>query len=82
MQNNATGIFNAAGGNQITLNDLIGLLMKLMGRNISPIYEDIRSGDIKHSFADSSKAKKHFGYQSKYDIKNGLKKTIEWFTKN
>ena len=77
---NALGkAFNVGGGNQITLNQLVTLLNKLLAKNVQPIYGNERSGDIKHSYADSSLAKQYLNYLPKYSFEQGLKETIMWF---
>ena len=75
----AIGVFNAASGKQITINQLANIITEKMGKNLQPIYKNPRPGDIKHSFADISKANKKIGYTPSFDIKNGLTKTIKWF---
>jgi len=80
-ESDATGIFNAAGGKRITINDLAKTIMTLCNKNLEIVYEEVRSGDIKHSLADNSKAKEQFGYIPRFDIKDGLKETIQWFQK-
>lgn len=76
-----SGVFNMAGGKRITLNDLAQTIMMLCKNKEDIVYEDVRPGDIKHSLADISKAKKGFGYIPEYDITEGLKETIKWFQK-
>ncbi len=80
-ESDATGIFNAAGGKRISINELAKTVMNLCGKNLEIVYEEVRPGDIKHSLADNSKAKEKFGYSPKFNIKNGLKETIQWFQK-
>jgi len=77
-----SGVFNAAGGKRITLNDLAQTIMMLCKNKVDIVYEDVRPGDIKHSLADISKAKKGFGYIPEYGINEGLKETIKWFQKH
>jgi UDP-glucose 4-epimerase len=81
MESAATGVFNAAGGKRITINDLAKTIMRLCQKEMDIIYEAARAGDIKHSLADSSKAHTSFGYTPKYDITKGLKETIPWYQK-
>jgi len=50
---------------------------KLMNKDVKPIYEGTRAGDIKHSFADISLAEKSIGYKPVVSFQEGLKKTIE-----
>ncbi len=80
-ESNATGVFNAAGGRRITINELASTVMNLCGKTLKIKYQPSRPGDIKHSLADSSKAHDAFGFTLKYDIEKGLKETIEWYRK-
>ncbi len=80
-ESDCAGIYNIAGGKQITLNDLASTLMNIIGTHIDPIYEDYRPGDIKHSLAEVSKARIDFGFTVEYDIQTGLKETVSWFQK-
>jgi nucleoside-diphosphate-sugar epimerase len=73
---------NVACGESFTLNQLLQELQIIMGTNSEPIYEAPRVGDVKDSLADISKAKAKLGFEVKVDFIDGLKKTVEWFTKN
>ena len=48
---------------------------------MSPIYEEPRKGDVKHSLAEIIKGKQFLDYEPKVDIEAGLKKTVEYFQK-
>lgn len=74
--------FNIAYGGRETLNNLYDKLCKLLHKDIKPIYKEERAGDIRHSNADISKAKKLLGYEPEYSMENGLELTIEWYKKN
>jgi len=68
---------NCASSGQITLNELVGHINKILGKNISPVYEKPRAGDIKHSFADIHLAKSKINYTPTVSFEEGLKLTIE-----
>lgn len=68
---------NCAVSGQITLNELIREMNKLMNKDIKPVYEGPRAGDIKHSYADVNLAEKTLGYKPVVSFQEGLKKTIE-----
>jgi UDP-N-acetylglucosamine 4-epimerase len=74
--------FNIAFGMNTTLNELYTKLSSLLGKDIEPIYGNTRAGDIPHSLADISKARKLLQYDPKYDINSGLDMTIDWYKKN
>ena len=75
-------IFNIACGARTTLNDLYKKLAQLLDKNIEPRYIAPRTGDVKHSLADISKAKSLLGYSPKYDVFTGLERAIGWYKKN
>ena len=76
---NTTGVFNIACGNRISINELAQKIMEITDNQIECSYIDVRAGDIKHSFADISKARNELGYYPKFDITEGLKETISWY---
>jgi UDP-glucose 4-epimerase len=80
-ESSATGVFNAAAGGSISINALAQSVMSICKKRVPIVYEGARPGDIKDSFADSSKAKKAFGYEPTYDIHKGLQETIVWYQK-
>jgi UDP-N-acetylglucosamine/UDP-N-acetyl-alpha-D-glucosaminouronate 4-epimerase len=75
-------VFNVACGDRITLNSMLHQINKIVGVDISPVYAEPRSGDIKHSQADITRAKEHLGYEPKVSFEEGLRATVEWYRKN
>lgn len=75
-------VFNIAYGGQVTVNELYNTIKELMNVAIEPIYGPERPGDIKHSNADISKAKKLLNYDPKYSFYDGIKLTIDWYKNN
>ncbi len=73
-----SGVFNIATGKQTSINDIVKTINMILETDISPIYAPERPGDIRHSVADISKAKRELGYKPEYGLKKGLEKTIEW----
>jgi UDP-glucose 4-epimerase len=69
--------FNIGCGERITLNELVGVIGKLVGREIAPEYADPRPGDIRHSLASIDAAREHLAFESEVDLIEGLKRTIE-----
>lgn len=82
MESGAVGVFNVACGRQIVLNDLADEIMKITGIETEKVYEPPRTGDIKDSLADISRAREMLGYEPRFDLDSGLVETIRWFQKN
>jgi UDP-glucose 4-epimerase len=75
-------MFNIACGESITLNELLESLKEILQKDIQPVYEDERVGDVKHSLADITKAKKKMNFEVQVNTDQGLKLTVDWFQKN
>ena len=77
---NAAGeVFNVACGARSSVNQLLAHLNTIMGSTTPAAYVEARPGDVKHSQADITKAKRVLGYEPKVDLLSGLKQTVEWF---
>jgi len=75
-------VFNVGTGQRITLNETFRLLQPLTSYSKEVKYGPARSGDIKHSLADISKAEAALGYKPVVDFKEGLRRTVEWYRGN
>lgn len=74
--------YNIAYGGREYLIDIYNTLIKALGKDIKPNFGPDRKGDIKHSNADISKAKRLLGYDPEYDFAKGLFEAIEWYKEN
>jgi UDP-glucose 4-epimerase len=72
-------VFNVGTGSRFTLNQTLGLLEKISGRNAKARYDPPRIGDIRDSQADISLAKKILRYEPTVSFEEGLNRTWEWY---
>ncbi|WP_417315520.1 SDR family oxidoreductase [Cycloclasticus pugetii] len=77
-------VYNVAVGDRTTLNVLFDALKEALAQNgvvyeKGPVYRDFRSGDVRHSQADISKAAKVLGYSPEYRIREGIAKAMPWY---
>lgn len=75
-------VYNIAGANQVSVNELHQKINQLTNNVIEPLYLADRPGDILHSFADISAAKKELEYSPIIDFDTGLSLTINYFKNN
>lgn len=75
-------VFNIAVGHKTSVNDLFNILKEATSSSLSPEYKPERTGDIKNSYADISKAKLLLEYNTAITIEDGLKITFDWFKNN
>jgi UDP-glucose 4-epimerase len=71
--------FNIATGRRYDLNETVALLRPLTGYEGDVEYAAERTGDIKHSLADISRAQQKLGYEPLVDFEEGLRRTVEWY---
>lgn len=74
--------FNVAYGGREYLIDIYYGLTKALGLDVEPNFGPDRAGDIKHSSADISKAKRLLGYSPDWSFERGIEAAIEWYKEN
>lgn len=78
-------VYNIAVGESTTLNELFKILKDELSIAVGApqaskvVYKDFRQGDIGHSLADISKARRLLGYEPKYKIREGVHLAIDWY---
>ena len=73
---------NIACGQAVTINEIIAMINKLLGKKVKPTYTDARPGDVKHSLADITAARKLIGFDPAVSFAQGLELAIDWYRTN
>jgi len=73
-------VYNIASGGREFLIDVYNHLCVVLKKDIKPIYGPDRLGDIKHSNANVDKAKESINYNPKWEFKEGLNESINWYS--
>jgi UDP-glucose 4-epimerase len=72
-------MMNAATGSRITLNEVFEILRELTGYSGRAAYAPPRAGDIRDSLADIRLAGELLGYAPIVNLREGLRRTVEWY---
>jgi UDP-glucose 4-epimerase len=72
-------VLNVATGQQTTINQLAQTLGDLLGRTVEREYLPPRAGDVLHSWADVSEARRLIGYEPRVGLREGLERAADWF---
>jgi UDP-glucose 4-epimerase len=75
-------VIDVAIGERITLNRLLEELQRVIGTRLEPRYEEKRAGDVRHSLADITLARKLLGYEPTVSFAEGLERTVAWYREN
>jgi UDP-glucose 4-epimerase len=70
--------YNVGCGQRTTLNQLLEILGRLAGRDLTPEYAAARTGDIRDSVADISRARQELGFQPVVTVEEGLRRLLEY----
>lgn len=69
-----TDIFNVGTGKEHTFNDVVGILNKILGKNVQATYSgNPLKNYVGRTLADTSKAEKVLGFQAKYSFEEGIR---------
>ncbi|MBI2442879.1 MAG: SDR family NAD(P)-dependent oxidoreductase [Candidatus Levybacteria bacterium] len=75
-------VFNIGSGKPTSVKTIATTLAKLLKKDITPsITNDGRKGDIRHCFADASKAEKILGWKPHVSFEEGMKEVVSWSEK-
>lgn len=78
---NADTCYNLSTQEETSLNDLVDILSRITGKEIRPDYGPVREGDIYRSALSNEKAVKNLHWTPEVSLKEGLKRTYEYFQK-
>lgn len=73
--------YNIGNGKTTSINELYAVLQELLGTNFPAHFGAPRSGDVRKTQADISKAQRDLGYQPTVGFRDGLIKTLDWYQK-
>ena len=69
---------NIGTGTATSIKDLANLLIDITGRkHLKPVFDQPRTGDIRHSCVDIGKARRVLGYEPKVPLREGLVKLLD-----
>jgi len=77
-------VYNIAVGGSMTLNELFACLQDVLHEHQihyarEPVYAPFRPGDVRHSQADISLARKHLGYNPTHTVREGIREAMPWY---
>ncbi|KPL05694.1 UDP-glucose 4-epimerase [candidate division BRC1 bacterium SM23_51] len=71
-------VYNIGGGSRVSLNDVVALLEKIIGQPARLRRTEPQKGDVRHTYADTSQARRDLGYEPRVGLEEGLRAEVEW----
>jgi nucleoside-diphosphate-sugar epimerase len=76
---NAVGsVYNLGGGSRTTVNEVIATIGGLVGREPRVDRREVQKGDVKHTAADTSAARRDIGFAPRVTLAEGLARQVKW----
>jgi len=75
-------LFNVGLGIAISVDSLVKKIISLSGKNLAIEYDKTKPTIATKLVLDISKAKEKFGWKPKISLDEGIKKTLDWYSKN
>jgi nucleoside-diphosphate-sugar epimerase len=76
---NVTGtVYNLGGGSRTTVNEVIATIGRLVGREPRVDRREMQKGDVKHTAADTSAARRDIGFAPEVPLAEGLARQVQW----
>ena len=72
-------VINLGGGSRVSLNDALRTLERATGMPVKRRMQAQEAGDVRHTWADVSRAHETLGFTPKITLEAGLRREFEWF---
>jgi len=72
------GVYNIGGGSRVTVNDVLALIGRVTGRKPIVSVESDQKGDMRHTYADTARARADLGFSPSVNLEQGLAAEHAW----
>jgi len=71
-------VFNIGGGSRSSVNQVLAVLEEILGKPIRRERRPPQPGDVRHTWADTSRARDRLGFIPRVSLREGLARQVEW----
>jgi UDP-glucose 4-epimerase len=73
-------VYNIGGGSRVSMHDVIGAIERVTGRTLDVRRQPVEKGDMRDTFADTTRAREDLGFVPRWTLDAGLKREWEWMS--
>jgi UDP-glucose 4-epimerase len=73
--------YNVGGGSRVSMLEVIETVREVTGRKLEVVLEPTQKGDMRDTYADTSAARRDFGYEPRTSLREGLQREWDWIRK-
>ena len=78
VQGVAGRVYNIGGGSRVSLGDVFEVLARVSGRRLEIDHQPAQKGDMRDTYADTSRARADLGFRPSVDLEAGLRAMFTW----
>lgn len=78
VQGTPGGVYNIGGGSRVTLREVFDLIGRVAGRAVTIEQQPPQKGDMRDTYADTSRARADLGFRPSVDLEAGLRAMFTW----
>jgi UDP-glucose 4-epimerase len=71
-------VYNIGGGSRVSLRDVFEMLARVSGRSVQVEHQPAQKGDMRDTYADTSRARHDLGFAPSVDLEQGLRAMFTW----
>jgi nucleoside-diphosphate-sugar epimerase len=73
-------VYNIGGGSRVSVNDVLAMIERVTGHRPRVNVDAVQKGDMRHTYADTSRALADLGYKPTVGLEQGLAAEYQWLT--
>jgi UDP-glucose 4-epimerase len=73
-------VYNIGGGSRVSMNHVLEIIGRVSGRKLSVTREEAQKGDMRHTYADTTLARRDLGFAPRVDLEEGLATEFRWLS--
>ena len=72
--------YNIGGGSRVTVNDVLAIVQRIVGRRVTVRREPVQKGDMRDTYADTTLARADLGFNPTVSLEQGLESEYRWLS--
>ena len=73
-------VYNIGGGSRVSINQVLGMIERVSGRRPRISVDPVQKGDMRHTFADTRRARADLDFEPRVGLEGGLRLEYQWLT--
>lgn len=73
-------VYNIGGGSRVSINEVLDMIGRVAGRRPQVTVTPAQKGDMRHTFADTSRARADLGFAPSVGLEDGLAMEYQWLS--